>query len=152
MKHIITGWDHLFGPWLMERTNGQWTPGKGSTIGLWDDAKGIVGAAFYESFNGASILLHCAGEGRDWLNREFLWFAFYYPFEQLGVRKIISPVESDNTDCCRFIENLGFCLEATLKDASPKGDLLLYTLSRENCRWLSLQGKYRGQTESTSRS
>mgnify|MGYP002712087482 CR=1 FL=1 len=149
MKQIITGWDHIFGPWLMEKTDGTWVPGRGSTIGLLGP-DGILGCAYYSDCNGASVMLHCAGEGKTWLNREFLWFAFYYPFEQLKVSKIISPVESWNTNCQIFIEHLGFRLEATLEGASPKGDLLLYTMTKEQCRWLSLQGKYRGKTESSN--
>lgn len=144
MKQIVVGEDQVFGPWLMEKTGGQWVPGRGSTIGLLGES-GISGCAYYTDCNRASIVLHCAGEGRNWLSREFLWFAFYYPFEQLQVRKIISPVESWNTDCKRFIENLGFTLEATLKNCSPGGDLLLYTLAKEDCRWLPLGKSYRGQ-------
>ncbi len=151
MKHVVTGFDGVFGPWLMEQTGGSWIPGRGSTIGLYDDKCGIVGATLYESCNGASIIMHCAGIGRTWLCREFLWFAFYYPFVQLGVGKVISPVEDSNTDCITFIEHLGFSLEATLKNASPKGNLLLYTLSSDDCKWLFLEGKYRGKAESTCR-
>jgi len=152
VKQVIVGEDQLFGPWLASKTDGQWAPGRGHVIGLLDLDKGlIVGAAQFTDCNGASVILHCAGEGRDWLNREFLWFCFFYPFEQLQVRKIISPVESSNNDCKKFIEHIGFTLEATLKDASPKGDLLLYTLNREDCKWLALREKYRGKAEGSSR-
>ena len=149
MKRVVTGWDRIFGPWLMEKTGGSWVPGRGSTIGLLDDNE-IVGASYYTDCNGASVILHCAGEGKKWLNREFLWFSFHYPFEQLQVNKIISPVESTNFECKRFIESLGFTLEATLKDASPKGNLLLYTLERADCKWLSLRNTYRGQAQGSS--
>lgn len=138
MKHLVVGWDHLFGPWLVEQNGGSWFPGRGSTIGLFDDVAGIVGAALFEGTNEASILMHCAGIGGNWLTREFLWFSFYYPFVQLGLKKVISPVEDSNLSCRRFIEHLGFDLEATLLDASPKGNLLIYTLHRDKCRWHSI--------------
>lgn len=141
MKHVVTGWDHIFGPWFAERTDSTWVTGRGHTVGLFDDAKGPVAACYYAEYNGASVMMHCAGEGKDWLNREFLWFSFFYPFEQLKVSKIISPVYSTNADCRRFIEHIGFSLEATLKDACPKGDLLLYTLEKDKCKWLSLKDK-----------
>jgi hypothetical protein len=133
----------------MEKTNGSWVPGRGSTIGLLA-GNAIAACSYFTDCNGASIVLHCGGEGRVWLNREFLWYTFYYPFEQLKVNKIISPVESTNLDCIKFIKHIGFRLEATLKDASPKGDLLLFTMTKEQCRWLSLKEKYRGQAESAS--
>lgn len=150
MRHVVTGWDHLFGPWISDRVGGGYVPGRGSTIGLFDAEAGILAATYFTDCNGASIVMHCAGEGKSWLNREFLWFTFYYPFEQLNVRKILSPVESDNLDCIRFIEHIGFTLEATLKDASPKGDLLIYSMGKQQCKWLSLKEKHRGKAESSS--
>lgn len=149
MRRVITGHDELFGPWIMARNGSVWTPDRGVTVGLWDDEKGPQACTMFESFNGASVMIHVAGEGRRWMTREFLWFSFYYPFVQLGVRKLIGPVESSNLDSIRLIEHLGFHLEATLKDAAPKGDLLIYTMTVDQCKWLSLEGKYRGQAQST---
>lgn len=146
VKQVVTGWDHVFGPWLMEQTGGTWHSGRGFTIGLFDTDSGrILGATLYELYNGASLLMHCAGSGRGWLSRDFLWYAFYYPFEQLGVRKLISPIDSDNLQARKFIEHIGFILEGTLKDASPKGNLLLYTMQQQDCKWLSLKGIVSGQ-------
>lgn len=149
MKRIITGHDDIFGPWLMSRVGGQWIPGRGSTIGLWEDGVGPVAACLYESCNGASVLGHLAGIGRKWMNREYLWFCFYYPFEQLRVNKILGLVESTNLEAQKLDEHLGFQLEATLKDAAPKGDLLIYSMTRDQCKWLTLKDRYRGQTQST---
>lgn len=149
VKRILTGHDDVFGPWLMNRINGQWIPHRGSTIGLWEDGKGPIAACLYESCNGASVVGHLAGIGRKWMNREFLWFCFYYPFEQLKVNKILGLVESSNLEARRLDEHLGFHLEATLKDAAPNGDLLIYSMTRDQCKWLSLKDRYRGQAQST---
>ena len=136
---------------MMHILKGSWHSGKGSIIGLWDsETCEPLAAALFEAANGASIMLHMAAIGKRWLNREYLWFVFYYPFIQLSLTKIISPVESDNTDCCRFIEHIGFTLEATLKDAAPNGDLLIYTMTKDQCKWLSLKESYRGQTQGSS--
>lgn len=150
MKRIITGHEEIFGPWLMNQIAGEWIPGRGSVIGLWEDGVGPVAACLYESHNGASVLGHLAGIGRKWMNREFLWFCFHYPFEQLGVNKILGLVESTNTEAQRLDEHLGFTLEATLKDAAPNGDLLIYSMTRDQCKWLSLKEKYRGKTQGPS--
>lgn len=149
VKRILTGHEEIFGPWLMGKINGQWIPGRGSVIGLWEDGVGPVAACLYESHNGASILGHLAGDGKKWMNREFLWYCFYYPFEQLQVKKILGLVESDNYDARKLDEHLGFTLEATLKDAAPKGDLLVYSMTRDQCKWLSLTERYRGKTQGT---
>lgn len=155
MKHVITGKDHIFGPWLMEKTGGEWTYGRGTTVGLFDSSLNtIIASTVFTDCNGedGSVVLHCAGEGKAWLNREFLWYVFHYPFMQLKVHKIISPVESTNLDCIRFIQHIGFSLEATLLDASPKGNLLLFTMNREQCKWLSLRNSYRGEAQGSGRS
>jgi len=150
VKFVVTEPKALLGSWLAERTDGEYIPGKSQYVGL-ADRNGLVAVVSYEAFNGVSVMMHCAGEGRNWLNREFLWFAFYYPFRQLGAKTIISPVESTNQKCRRFIENLGFHIEATLKNCAPGGDLLLYRLERENCQWLNLKRKIvDGQAQSSS--
>jgi RimJ/RimL family protein N-acetyltransferase len=95
-------------------------------------------------------MLHIAADpSKRWMNREYLWFVFYFPFVQLGVTKIIAPVESTNEVCSRFVEHIGFTLEATLKDCAPKGDMLIYTMKPDQCRWLNLKDAYRGQRLST---
>jgi hypothetical protein len=148
VKEIITGREHLFGPWMMAVLGGgKWLPGRGHIIGLWEN--GPICGCLFEASNGASIMLHIAAIGKRWMNREYLWFVFYYPFVQLEITKILAPIESTNTVCCRFVEHIGFTLEATLKDAAPKGDLLVYTMTKDQCRWLSLKGKYLGKTKCT---
>lgn len=150
MKRVITGHDELFGPWLMKRlAGGGWFPGRGSTIGLWQDGLGPIACCLFEASNGASIMLHIAAEGKRWMNRDYLWFVFHYPFEQLKVKKILAPVEEDNQVCRSFVEHVGFRLEATLKDAAPKGDLLIYSMTKDQCRFLSLRND-RGKTKRTT--
>jgi hypothetical protein len=34
---------------------------------------------------------------------------------------------------------LGFTLETRLKDAAPSGDMLVYVMRREDCKWLNLR-------------
>lgn len=150
MSRVLVRQEALFGPWMMHILGGTWFPGRGSIIGLWDDQKGPLAACLYEGSNGASIMLHIATDGtRRWMNREYLWFVFYYPYEQLGINKIIAPIESTNPNCAAFTEHIGFTLEATLKGCSLNGDMLLYTMRKDQCRWLNLRDRYRGQTVST---
>ena len=150
MKRILVRQEPLFGPWMMGILGGHWFAGRGSIIGLWDDEKGPIAACLFEGSNEASIMLHIATDGtKKWMNREYLWFVFYYPFIQLGINKIIAPIESTNRQCSTFVEHIGFALEATLKGCAPDGDLLIYTMSKDQCKWLNLREKYRGQATRT---
>jgi hypothetical protein len=141
VKRILVGQEALFGPWLAKLLKNEWVPGKGSIIGLWEDGVGPIAACLYESCNGASIVGSLAGVGKRWMNREYLWYCFHYPFEEIGVNKIIGIVESTNLEARRLDEHMGFVLEATLKDAAPKGDLLIYSMTKDQCRWLNLRKK-----------
>jgi len=147
VKKVLANCDNLFGPWIAQKLGFNWFDGRGSTIGLMDMKTGPVAAVLFEGFNGASVMVHLASLRRDWLNREFLWYVCHYPFEELGVTKVLAPIESDNLDSIRWTEHFGFTLEATLKDAAPKGDLLIYSITKDQCKWLQLREKYRGKTQ-----
>lgn len=137
---LLTQADNLVGPWVATRTGGTWQPGRGTTIGLIHPHKGLVAGVLYEDWNGANVCMHVAAiPGRYWLNREFLWYAFFYPFVQLKVKRITGIVPSCNLDARKFDEKLGFELEAILSDAHPQGDLMVYRMTADKCRWLQLR-------------
>lgn len=135
MTKIVTGEDRRVGEWVCARTNGSYT--EGVAIGLERDGVLIAGV-LYDHYNGASIAMHVAAEGKQWLNRDYLWFCFWYPFEQLKVNKVIGPVPSTNEAALRFDKHLGFIEEARIKDGAPGGDLILLTMTRQQCRYLEL--------------
>ena len=149
MKIVVGRQNELFGPWIAQQLATQWFPGRGETVGLLDTEKGPIAGALYEGYNGASVIVHLAKLPSSQFSHEFLWFGSYYPFVQLGVKKLIAPVESTNLRSKRFTEHYGFTLEATLKDAAEGGDLLLYTMMKEDCPWLSLKGLKNEQTQSS---
>ena len=123
----------LVGPWVCEKAGGTWIKGRGSAIGL--IKKELVAGVLYEDWNGANIVCHIAGIGR-WATRDYLRIIFDYPFLQLGAKRITVPVASENLTSRKFVEHLGFELEATLKDAHPAGDILIYRMTPAMCRYL----------------
>ena len=130
---IVTDRQEELGRWLCARTGGEYTGG-GRYIGWQKDGE-IVAVCGYEDYNGASLRMHVAGEGQ-WMTKEFLWFSFYYPFEQLQIKKIIGLVDSNNHKALRLDKHLGMVHEATIKDGVPNGDLLILTMTKEQCRYL----------------
>lgn len=142
MKRLVLGHDDQIGQWVAERTGGTYAPGSGKTLALAEDDR-LIAAVLYESYNGASIQTHIAAEpGANWLTRRFLWVIFDYPFVQLNCNLIVSVVASSNSVSRRFVEHLGFEIQATLKDAHPDGDLVIYGLYKQNCKWLKLGARY----------
>jgi hypothetical protein len=129
--------DHIIGPWVCEKLGVVWLPGRGHTIGMIDEAGQVIVGVLFEDFNGSNCTMHvAAADGLRWATKDFLWYVFYYPFVQLGCRRVTGVVNSSNTAARRFDEHIGFKLEATLKNACPDGDLLVYCMHKEECRWI----------------
>jgi len=105
-------------------------------IGIEEDGEMLAGVV-YDYFNGRNICMHVAAvEGKRWMTREFLWYAFYYPFVELGCDRVTGLVPESNLDARRFDQHLGFILETKLQDAHPDGDLLVYKMMKQDCRFL----------------
>jgi RimJ/RimL family protein N-acetyltransferase len=132
------------GTWVCDRTGGLWFEGCGTAIGFTFDGRLAAGIT-YENFNGANVHMRFAvdprrefngASGRRVINRATAWAAFAYPFLHLGCRRVTAVVDSDNVASLAFVEHLGFAREATLKDAAPKGDLIVFRMLKSECRWL----------------
>jgi len=130
---IICDRQDELGEWLCSRTGGTYVKGDTTYIGLETNGK-IVGVAGYEGFNRASVRVHLAVDGK--ITPEFLWFGFYYPFEQLKVRKLIGLVSSSNKKALRLNKHFGYVQEGLIRDAAPDGDIHILTMTKEQCKFL----------------
>jgi RimJ/RimL family protein N-acetyltransferase len=106
-------------------------------LGLERDGE-LVAGVLYEGYNHHNIWMHVAAEpGKKWLNREFLRYCFHYPFVELGCNRVSGYVEAQNADARRCDAHLGFQQEAVLQGAaSDGGDVILYVMRRDDCRYL----------------
>lgn len=130
----------VVGAWVCERTGGIWYPGCGTALGFTFDGE-LRAGAIYTAHTGPDVQLGFAVEDRRVFNRASIWFAFYYPFQQLGCRRITARVNCDNVRSLALVEHLGFVSEATLKDAAPNGDQIQFRMLKSECRWL-LDNRY----------
>lgn len=147
---VVTGKeaDAFFGPWISRKVGGTWTA-NAVTIGVLSKDGRPKGGVIFEGYNGVNIFAHIAGEGPYWLEKEFLWYIFYYPFEELECRRITVTVPESNKASQALAEKLGFELETRLTEAHPDGDLLVYRLFKDKCRWHTRKANH-GQRRSTS--
>lgn len=106
-------------------------------LGLEKDGE-LVAGVLYEGYNQHNVWMHVAAEpGAKWLNRDFLRYSFHYPFVELGCKRVSGYVEASNELARRFDEHLGFRQEAILEGAaSDGGDVILYVMRREDCRYV----------------
>lgn len=130
--------DGLIGEWVSRRTGGSWIKGQGTGLGKLVDGK-LVAGVLYENYSGTNVVSHIAGEG-NWADRYFLGVIFQYPFWGLKVNRITAPVCESNQKSIDLLTKMGFNLEAKLRGATSKGDLLLYVMFKDECKYL--RGKY----------
>ena len=121
--------------WIARRTNEFGSFGTDIGIG-WARHGSLVAGVAYAEWNGPNVVCHIAAEGKHWATRQYLWTIFDYPFNQLKAKRITVCVGEGNRASRRFVEHLGFTLEAELAGAHPTGDLRIYRLWRDDCRYL----------------
>jgi RimJ/RimL family protein N-acetyltransferase len=109
----------------------------------------LLGGVTYQGYTGASIQMHMAGFDEHWANRDVLWVAFDYPFNQLGCKKVFGQVPETNARALEIDLKLGFKIVAKVEDVFPDGACYVLALAREDCRWLKL--KPRSLTAGTKR-
>ena len=124
------------GLWVASQMNSSFSSATGTAIGLERDGS-LVAGVMYENWNQRSITAHMAVTGL--LTRSFIGAIFRYAFVKCGVNKVILPISSGNAKSNKFAKNLGFVEEARLLDTDPQGDIILYTLKKDDCRFLGEQ-------------
>lgn len=108
-------------------------------IGIEENGELLAGVVYDSYEKNGRCAMHCAGVGRRWLNKEFLWIAFDYPFNQLNVNVIVNTVSSTNKDSIRFTEHCGFKEATRIAGGTCDGDLIIYTLYKKDCKWIGLK-------------
>lgn len=101
-----------------------------------EDGRAIAGA-LYDGYNTASVSAHIWIEDQCKPSKEWMAAIFDYPFNRLGVKKIIGQVNTKNIEAVKLDEHFGFVLEGRIADFFEDGDLLMYTMTREQCRILN---------------
>ena len=102
----------------------------------------IVAGVVYNEFNGVNINAHIAIKNKYALTKKFLWMMFDYPFNQCKAKRISGFIEDENKEAINLDKKLGFEYETRLKDAYINGDILVYVMRKEQCKWLNLKGVY----------
>lgn len=128
---------HGIGYWVARKVRGHYDADASQAIGMLKDGEPVAGV-IYENMNGASVTCHIAIEDR--ITPKFVATIFDYPFKQLGVGKIVVTIGEANEESIGLVRNMGFCEEARIKDAHPDGDMLIFTMTPEQCRFIG--GKY----------
>jgi RimJ/RimL family protein N-acetyltransferase len=100
------------------------------------DGKAIAGV-IYDNYNEVSVGAHIWIGADSMPSREWYAAIFDYPFNQLGVKKLVGQVPSSNSAASKLDKHFGFTEEARITDYSHDGDLILYTMTKDECKVLN---------------
>jgi hypothetical protein len=92
--------------------------------------------AFYENYTRRSITATIAVAPGAVMPKEFLRAIFHYPFTQLSCEKIVALIAENNWKSQNLVEKMGFVKEAVVTDYYPEGDLFIYSMTKQQCRFL----------------
>lgn len=130
---ITTTHQDLLASWLCKRI-GLRPSTDLKCIGTVVDKK-IIGVVGYDGYNGASVMMHVAGDA-GWCTRSFMYAAFHYPFEVMKCRVVLGLIPCGNRAALRFNRHAGFDILSNIHDAHPDGSLVLMVMPRSRCRFL----------------
>jgi RimJ/RimL family protein N-acetyltransferase len=101
----------------------------------------LLGGVIYENYTGpgGSIEAHIAALAPRWLNRDFLYIMFDYPFRQLDCKQAFVRVDVRNDKSLNWCLSLGFKEYCRIEDVFPHGDMILLRMKRDECRFLNLK-------------
>ena len=135
MRRIITDDRERVSDWVADQIKCSRWVGDYSAIGMERDGA-LVGGVVVDGFVlDARCSVHCAGVGKTWLTREFLFAVFDYVFRQLNCNVVVNPVSSANMDSLKFTAHLGFTEVCRIAGGCTDGDLVLFTMTKGDCRW-----------------
>jgi len=100
----------------------------------------LVAGVIYNDYSAMNCYMHISAEdGRKWLNKEFLFSAFDYPFNQLGLHRVTALIKAKNARAIEFVKRIGFEQEGFLRDFFAKDDAVIFGMLRDNCRFLEMR-------------
>jgi RimJ/RimL family protein N-acetyltransferase len=105
------------------------------SIGVEKDGE-IIGGVVYNLASKTNICMHVASTETAWMTKQFLFFAFAYPFLQLNKRRVTGLVPAKNINAQKFDEKLGFKFEGIMRHGDTDDDLIIYGMLKEECRFI----------------
>jgi|SRR5215831_13232104 len=97
----------------------------------------VVGAVGYNGFVGRVCCMHSYLPKPYEMTREFIIESFHYPFEICNCVEIMGLVNSINHAARKLNARLGFEDKIVISDGAIDGDLIIMTLKKQDCKWLS---------------
>jgi hypothetical protein len=125
----------LIGPWVFKQIGKPWGPEGREAIGLVRGTE-VLGGVVFEDYTGVCIQAHIALSSARVPCRKLLSAAAGYAFNQMGVQKILGVVRSTNLPALKMDMRIGFKPEAVIKGVFEDGDMVIMSMTREDCSFI----------------
>jgi hypothetical protein len=131
---IVTDRQEELGRWMEERLKRPYYQDGAIYIGY--EVNGIIKCvSSFRGYNEVAMTVGVAVDNQR-LYLPFLKFSFWYPFCQLNVKKLISIVNEGNNASVRINSHMGFVEETRIKDACKDGDVIIFSMTKEQCKYI----------------
>ena len=139
-NRLIVSGDTIYAQAIAAQTHAVFNPNADQCLARVEDGK-LFGGVIYQGYTGVggSVQMHMAGFVPNWANRDMLWIAFDYPFNQLKCGVVFGQVSETNTKALDIDLKLGFKMVAKIDGVFPDGACYVMRLARDECRWLNLK-------------
>jgi hypothetical protein len=138
VEQVLIHIDNLEHGRALEHLGHPFIPGHDHCITRSGNDGRLLGGVLFQNYRKRSIEMHVQGFEPGWRSKWLLWMAFDYPFNQLGVEKIIGFVPSTRPEVLAFDLKIGFVVETAITDVVEDGGLVVVSMTRSQCRWLKL--------------
>jgi len=129
---LVLGQDDAVGYWVHKQFGCEWRPEPGKAFGYVNEQGELVAGFTFQEYNTQTMFINVSAVPKcGWWSEQTSWEVYDYAFRVCKVKDLRSRIISWNTKSIKICEQFGMELEATLKDYDPKGDLLIYKLSKE---------------------
>ena len=102
----------------------------------------LLGGVIYTNFTGRSVQMHQAGFTTAWATPRFMFTIYDFPFYIMKVEKVFATVPSTNIRALNITRKMGFSPVTSIPGAVPGGDMEILSMSRHECKYLSLRWRY----------
>ena len=126
------------GNWVYSKLgDSTWNPTGKVAFGAVDGNLRMQWGVVYERFCGTSVYGHIVIEDPKGWTREAIRTCLHYPLVHLGVHKFLAEVNTSRPGAVSFLKRLGFVEEARIEGVYTGGDLVIFSTTLAQCKWLT---------------
>jgi hypothetical protein len=96
----------------------------------------VAVAVGYNGFIGRTCCMHVVIQKPEAMSPRVVRDAFAFPFQVCGLEAVLGMVDSVNDAALDFDRRLGFTEIARIPNGGLEGDLVVFRMTRAECRWL----------------